>query len=113
MSGEIYWIFSADLERVVTSSMVKQLLLPAPPLTPWALVLPGLTIIRFVPRELISDSISAWDPFPKATSAITGAKPIMIPNIVSRLLILFRVMLLRALITNCLNLIIGISISCI
>jgi len=53
-------------------------------------------MIRFVPSDAICDSILAWAPLPMDTNAITAPTPMMIPNMVNRLRILFFMMLLKA-----------------
>ncbi len=65
------------------SPTVKVELLPRPARTPLAVVAPGTTISRLVPRLLICASTDERAPSPTATIVITAATPMKIPSIVS------------------------------
>ncbi len=65
------------------SPTVRVELLPRPARTPLAVVAPGTTISRLVPRLLICASTDERAPSPTATIVITAATPMKIPSIVS------------------------------
>src|SRR5664279_2035186 len=66
------------------SSVVSVDAVPNPPRTPAVVVeLPGVTISRLLPRELIRAPTSCWLPRPRPTVSTTAAMPIRMPSMVS------------------------------
>src|SRR5260370_14024718 len=69
----------------VASAAVRVLVEPAPAATPPCELLPGMTVRTLVPSPDNCEATTALAPSPRATIAITGATPMMMPNVVRRL----------------------------
>src|SRR5208337_542876 len=67
----------------IASPTVSVELVPSPARTPLAVVAPGSTTSRLVPRLFICASTDDFAPSPTATIVITAATPMKIPSIVS------------------------------
>ena len=69
--------------RAAASASVRVEAVPKPFRTPLEeVVLPGDTVSRLVPRELMADLTWFWAPWPRPTVRMTAAMPIMMPSTV-------------------------------
>src|SRR5450756_81101 len=90
MDAEMYETLGTSLRIASTSSSESFELEPRPARAPEDVIVPGMTMRKFVPRDFSRSSDQPRAPSPIPTTATTQATPMMMPSAVRSERILFR-----------------------